>query len=172
MTISTDELRRLFTYDAITGKLYSRVRRGKLGIGSECGAIIPIGYVFVGLGQRRYAYAHRIAWQIVHGDIPAGLVIDHINGVVSDNRLCNLRLVTRSINQRNQKRYKNNTSGRTGVHWYKPYGNWRTEIRVSGVDISLGYFNNFNDAVVARQNAERRYGFHINHGRHGRILQE
>lgn len=51
---------------------------------------------------------------------------------------------------------KNNTSGRTGV--YKtPYGRWCAQIKVEGRVITLGNFENFDDACFARENAELKY---------------
>lgn len=41
---------------------------------------------------------HRIIWISVHGVIPDGYVIDHINNVKSDNRIDNLQLLTPSQN--------------------------------------------------------------------------
>lgn len=38
--------------------------------------------------------AHRIVWESVHGPIPDGLVINHLNGRPDDNRLANLEVVT------------------------------------------------------------------------------
>ena len=43
--------------------------------------------------------AHRVALAIQYGHWPK--YIDHINGVPSDNRICNLRDVTSKENQRN-----------------------------------------------------------------------
>lgn len=39
-------------------------------------------------------YAHRVIWQTVNGDIPDGMVINHINGIKTDNRIENLEVVT------------------------------------------------------------------------------
>lgn len=41
---------------------------------------------------------HRVVWEAVHGPIPDGLFINHINGVKHDNRIENLELVTASEN--------------------------------------------------------------------------
>jgi hypothetical protein len=42
--------------------------------------------------------AHRMIWESVHGPIPDGMQINHINGVKTDNRLANLELATPSEN--------------------------------------------------------------------------
>lgn len=46
--------------------------------------------------------AHRIVWMSVYGDIPDDMVIDHINRSKNDNRIKNLRCVTRQQNARNK----------------------------------------------------------------------
>ena len=60
---------------------------------------------------------------------PEGMEVDHINGDTLDNRRCNLRLVTKSQNQRNKGKCRTNTSGFKGV---TPDGNgrWRFQITV------------------------------------------
>lgn len=45
--------------------------------------------------------AHRVLWEVFNGEIPAGMEIDHINTIKTDNRIENLRLVTSSENKRN-----------------------------------------------------------------------
>ena len=46
--------------------------------------------------------------------------IDHINGIKNDNRLENLRWVSRSQNCRNKKKKMNTSSQYKGVSYYKP----------------------------------------------------
>lgn len=48
--------------------------------------------------------AHRIVWEGFNGRIPDGYMIDHINRNKQDNRIENLRMVTRSQNVHNSKR--------------------------------------------------------------------
>ena len=45
-------------------------------------------------------YVHRFIWECYNGLVPVGFEIDHINDNRSDNRLCNLQLVTPSENKK------------------------------------------------------------------------
>lgn len=49
-------------------------------------------------GVRVTGFAHRLVWQHVHGDIPNGLVINHLNGLKDCNRPSNLEPATYSRN--------------------------------------------------------------------------
>lgn len=121
------------------------------------------GYKCASIDGKKYK-AHRVIWAIVHGKWPDG-DIDHINGVTSDNRLSNLRMVTHRENMKNKKTPPNNTSGAMGVYWFKKYQNWCVKIGVKGKVLHVGYFDEFADAVAARKDAEVQHGFHRNHGR-------
>lgn len=57
-------------------------------------------YVRVSTTKGPHPYAHRIVYEAVHGTIPAGMQVNHINGVKFDNRACNLELVTPKGNSR------------------------------------------------------------------------
>ena len=48
-------------------------------------------------GQKNY-YVHRFAYECFNGIIPDGKVIDHVNNIKDDNRLCNLQLMTQQEN--------------------------------------------------------------------------
>lgn len=109
--------------------------------------------------------SHRLAWIYVNGDIPEGMEIDHINGNGLDNRIENLRLVSRVENGRNLKKKSTNKSGVTGVSWSKDRNKWVASIMVGGKTIYLGRFSSFDDAVSKRKSAEIKYGFHKNHGK-------
>jgi hypothetical protein len=114
--------------------------------------------------------AHRVGWAIHFGEWPSE-VIDHINGVGTDNRISNLRAVSRLENQQNLARRKTNKSGVTGVSWDSRNGKWLAQISVNKTHINLGRFDNFDDAIISRKSAEENYGFHKNHGRVGPISQ-
>lgn len=107
---------------------------------------------------------HRIVYILHHGSIDKELQIDHINGNSTDNRIDNLRLVDGFENHKNARKHSNNTSGVTGVSWHSQGKKWKASINVNNKHMSLGLYSNFNSAVKARKLAEKRYGFHDNHG--------
>jgi len=130
--------------------------------GSEMTTIKGKRYILICVFFKRHR-AHRLAWLYMKGSFPDG-EIDHINGSGSDNRINNLRDVTTSENNKNVRLRSDNTSGFTGVRWFKRDNNWRARIVVNKKEIHLGYFDSIEDAIKARKEANIRYGFHPNHG--------
>lgn len=122
------------------------------------------GYSVVRINGKGYL-KHRIIWMLTYGVWPK--CIDHINGDRWDNKLENLRSVAPSENSKNLSQAVNNTSGVTGVcRNGKAFGKcWRARIKINRKDMSLGYFDSFEEAVEARKLAEIQYGFHPNHGK-------
>lgn len=51
----------------------------------------------------------------------------------------------------------NNSSGKTGVSFFPPMKAWRARIRLNYKEKTLGYFKTFEEAVAAREKAEREY---------------
>ncbi len=84
------------------------------------------------------------------------LIIDHINGVKTDNRLVNLRYCTNRENQGfdNVKR-KNDTSKYQGVGFHKSSKKWRARIFFNKKSIYLGVFLTEEDAAVAYENKRK-----------------
>lgn len=161
-------LRQLLRYNSSTGKFFWRKREGSPQFsaryaGKEALTSLRHGYMFGEIFNKPVA-AHRVAFTIYYGRHPSGEV-DHINGDRSDNRISNLREVTRTINARNMKKSAANKSGVTGVSFYKATGKWQSRIMSDGKYLHLGYFDRFDDAVSARKAAEQEIGYHPNHGR-------
>jgi hypothetical protein len=103
-------------------------------------------------GTSRKVYMHRELWQRVHGAIPDDLQIDHReHGEVSglDNRRCNLRLATETLNAGNQRRRRDNTSGYKGVSWSKQHGCWEAYVTCAGQRTPLGLFRSAENAARA-----------------------
>ena len=84
-------------------------------------------------------------------------IVDHINGNTLDNRKCNLRIVTPTQNNMNTKIRIDNTSGCKGVGWHKPKNKWRVRITVDKKTIELGYFDDKEEAIKCRKEAEEKY---------------
>jgi hypothetical protein len=147
-------LRELLEYNPETGNLYWKPRSrerfasersfgqfntlfaGKEALSCDGGN----GYL-TGLVEQTKQRAHRVAWAIYYGEWPDQ--IDHINHDRSDNRIANLRAVTKTENARNQRLRKDNTTGRTGVNWHGPTSKWRAAGRVNGRATHLGLFETF-----------------------------
>ena len=130
--------------------------------GKEAFSMDAYGYGKIGFCGRNYG-THRVAWLLYYGSWPKGH-IDHINGNTADNRIENLRIVTDAENAKNKRLSPKNTSGINGVNWDKRCGRWRAQIRISRRSKHLGLFDRLEDAVAARAEANRRHGFHENHG--------
>ena len=56
-----------------------------------------------------------------------------------------------------QKTPSNNTSGQKGVFWNKATKRWHSEITIKGKKIYLGSYDNKQDAINARLEAEEKY---------------
>jgi len=104
-----------------------------------------------------------VLWALTYNEWPE-FDIDHINGIRHDNRIENLRAVSRSENLKNVRLRDENTSGFTGVYWAADRNKWRAEICSDGVKIKIGSFSTLEEAVRARAEANVRHGFHPNHG--------
>jgi hypothetical protein len=146
MLHTPDYIANLIHYQADTGKLIWRVARPK-GVrpGDEIKNKVN-GYVRVSLSGRTYA-AHRVAWLLHYGSWPDGQV-DHINGVRSDNRITNLRVVTHRENCQNRVSHRN---GRLpGCHYATRDKTWRATFQENKKQRTLGYF-------ATEQEAHERY---------------
>lgn len=159
LELVTERLR----YYPSTGRFVWRPRNSFRYSGMEAGHLSPIhGYRFIRIDGELY-HAHRLAWFYIHGYMPQE--IDHINHDRSDNRLKNLREVTRDENRKNLAISDRNKSGVTGVVWCRQTGKWRAQIVHKRQHYHLGRFTSFVSAVRARRTAEQKLNFHRNHGR-------
>lgn len=153
-------------YDRLTGHFFWRVARnshgGKVVPGQRAGTSKD-GYVQIIVNQVIWR-AHRLAWAHSTGELPShGFEIDHINGDRADNRLSNLRVVSRTQNNLNLGISKRNVSGCKGVSWIAKTQKWMARLKADGKIIHLGVFQDKSDAIRARREGEKRY-----HGEYAR----
>ena len=162
--LTQEQLKNELTYNSITG-VFTRAKSNTNSIikGEISGSLSPDGYLKIMVLAKRYQ-SHRLAWLYEKGEFPKNHV-DHINGIKGDNRICNLRDATSEENNKNSSFSKANKSGYTGVIWHKSSSNWVARIGHKNKKIHLGCFDDINDAVKARRDAEAKYGFHKNHGK-------
>jgi hypothetical protein len=115
------------------------------------------GYQLIGIDRKIYKRS-RLAWLWMTGAWP-DLHIDHINGDTADDRWSNLREVTRSQNQSNRAKQKNNTTGHKGVYLHSQNKNYVARISVNGVTHALGVYATAEEAGAAyARAAERLHG--------------
>lgn len=147
----------LLSYDALTGVFTRRVDRSNRKAGETAGSLHPDGYLQVAIDGRRYL-CHRLAWLYEKCVWPEH-EIDHINGDRADNRIANLRDVTKAVNQQNLKdapRGKNSDAPLGVTKYSRRAGVWRAQICVDGKQFHIGYFLSQEAAHAAYINAKRR----------------
>lgn len=95
---------------------------------------------------------------LIMNNVDSEYITDHIKTEYKhDNRKRNLRFVSRKDNNKNHRIAINNTSGVTGVSWRNDIQKWRAQIGINNQKINLGEYLDFNDAVLARKQAEEKY---------------
>ena len=110
--ITQETLKTWFNYDPISGTFHWAKKTRSLGrkssrYGKRAGHVTNAGYRMLSV-TGVLILEHRAAWIYMYGHGPKN-VIDHINGVRDDNRLCNLRDVTQSVNARNRRKRASNS---------------------------------------------------------------
>lgn len=151
----------LFNY--ANGQLLWKSGQNNNVVAGDIAGSLRDGYLQVMVAGKTYG-VHCVIWEMFHGPIPAGMFIDHEDRVRNNNMLSNLRLVTRKVNNKNKGKQVNNTSGTTGVRWNKRDNRWFASINIDGKQTHLGSFKSETEAIRARKDAEKLYGYHINHG--------
>jgi hypothetical protein len=155
--LSQKEVRRIFDYRE-DGELIWKVRNAhRVKVGDVAGHLNGMGYKVTSVEGKLYK-SHRLIWLWHFGYFPEhGL--DHIDRNPSNNRIENLREVSRVCNSRNCKVGKNNKSGITGVCWYRETGKWLVQIKIPNKNIYLGLYETKLEAAKARWDAEVKYEF-------------
>lgn len=157
--LTAERLREVLHYDPETGVFTWAISPSRRApVGSVAGTLNKRwGYVYISIGSKLYR-ACRLAWLWVHGVWPDGDV-DHKNGVRNDDRVSNLRDVSRGVNMQNQRIAKtNNKSGFLGVSRARGARErpWFSRIKSDGKVKPLGYYATPEEAHQAYLAAKRK----------------
>ena len=135
--LTQERLKTKYHYDPKTGDFRYRTRQGGGNPGHIAGYICKNRYRLISVDGKKYP-AHRLAWLYVYGAFPLQ-DIDHINQVKSDNKISNLRDVSRSLNMLNTK-----AVGYTVVD-----NRYKAQLMFCGKNLHLGLFTTKEDAIAA-----------------------
>ena len=157
------ELHEYLDYNKLTGILSWKKKLGsKCIVGQEVGYVSTDGYRYFGF-KGKTLKSHRIIYFMVTKILPD--YIDHDDRNRLNNKWGNLKASTMTQNNKNCNKQRNNKSGITGVSWSTERQKWVARISNNNKPIPLGRFVNLQDAIIARQKAEVKYGYHPNHGK-------
>lgn len=154
--ITLERLRELFSFDPETGVFtWVNPTNWSISRGEALGRVGAHGYVCAILDGKSYL-VHRLAWLWMTGEWPKNS-IDHINGIKTDNRFCNLRDVTHSMNCHNKRiRNPTNKHGAMGVCWMEKRKTWVANICVNKRNKNLGDFETKEAAAQAYLEAKMK----------------
>lgn len=158
---TVERLRELFDYDCERGslvwKVISKYHREKLG--TEAGTPVPNQsgkiYITVAIDGRRFKRS-RIIFALANGRWPQD-TIDHINGISTDDRLCNLREATITENAWNHKFRARRIDLPMGVRLVVSSGRYQARIACNKRMHHLGCYATPEEASAVYQNARKEY---------------
>lgn len=105
--------------------------------------------------KSKSVYVHQAIFILHHGKLPK--YIDHIDGNSLNNKIENLRTASQSQNMANSRKKNTNTSGYKGVTFRKDTKKWQSAIMVNGKHISLGSYEDKEDAAIAYEAGALKY---------------
>jgi hypothetical protein len=152
--ITQEKLKELFTYQ--NGKLVRKISTARLAkIGDIAGNYDKkLGYNRLSIQGKSYLL-HRIIFLYHYGYMPK--ILDHINGIKTDNRIENLRPASQEENARNRQKNRNNASGYKNVSWHKQHNKWSVTIYIKGNKKHFGYFEDIDLADLVAKEARSKF---------------
>lgn len=144
LSTSPERVRAVFEYSPETGVLRYKNPKSYAVHRDQAGWLDKQGYREVRMDGKRF-FAHRVVWAYVYGAWPVH-EIDHINGDRSDNRISNLRDVSRWGNQRNMVQHR---EGHLAGTTHRTLNSWQAKIQVNGVRHHIGSFATEQEAHEA-----------------------
>lgn len=157
MGLTHERLLEVLRYDPETGHFYWRIDVSSSAPRASRAGSLCNGYRLIQIDGVTYK-ASRLAWFYVYGCWPE-FYVDHINKVRDDDRIKNLRDVTRYVNGRNVD-FKN-PWGCPGVRKSKTPGRFEVSFRVNGKATYFGTYDDPYDAVKACNAARKAHGVEL-----------
>jgi hypothetical protein len=156
-------LHKRLAYDPITGRFVWRkgAVKGRARLDVPAGTEGGNGYRFINMRKYGKIGIHRLAWIYINGPIPNGMEVDHRDCDPQNNAIANLRLATSAQQKMNKRIQSNSRSGLKGAFYHAAHRGkkWRSQIKVAGTYIFLGYFHSPEEAHEAyREAADRHFG--------------
>lgn len=154
--LTQERLKEVLIYDPDTGNfIWAMNRMGPVRKGEIAGTIDNNGYVKIWIDRKQYR-AQRLAFLYMAGNFPD--IADHKNGIVADNRWCNLRNLSKTANGQNiSKPRSHNKCGFLGVQKHTDYDKFVARIVIKGKEKYLGIFDTPELAHAAYLAAKRIY---------------
>lgn len=137
-------------YEQETGLMYWKINASRyIKAGKILGHVNQAGYRKVKFFGTTYMQ-HRLAWYLHYKTDPKSMLIDHIDGNKSNNKIANLRLADYSQNRINTGIRSNNKTGVIGVHFCKKRKRYTAVVSANGKRVYQKYFDSLQAASKAR----------------------
>ena len=158
--ITKEYLNEIFEYK--DGSIYWKKKIANcINIGTKAGTSVYNEYSRVFVSDKSYLI-HRLVFLMHNGYLPE--MVDHIDGIKSNNRIENLRATTRSQNLFNSKLSKSNSTGSKNVSYEAGINKFIVTISVKKKFAYVGYFDDLELAdLVAHMAREKYHGIYARH---------
>lgn len=150
LPFSVEDYQSTFAVDPESPSGLSRIK-ASYHEGSQQGKIGHCGWAACLYGKQYWkvkfrnkgVMVHRIIWSLLNGEIPDNFVIDHLDGDGLNNKLDNIRLVSKAKNAVNKSKSKANTSGQTGVFRFREgtLTGWRVILTIDSDKVSKRFYD-------------------------------
>lgn len=175
MGVCIEKLKGLFLYRH--GKLYWVSQDGTRNTPDRVAGSLntSTGYLVVRSKKldKLYTQVHNIVWELHHGGIPKGNVVDHIDRCRTNNDISNLRLCTKIENLWNRSSCKGRKYDLPrGVRFDKRLVNnpYYIDFMKDGVNYRERGFSNLEDATKAAEALSKQlYGEFHSGGEYGKV---